>query len=104
MTYAVIDVGGNQLLIEPGKFYDVNYIYANPGDLVNFKRVLMISNANNYTVGRPCLDNVLVKATVLKHLQGKKIKVFKVKPKKNNRVTKGYRQKSTRIFIESIVM
>ena len=104
MTYAVIDVGGNQILIEPGKFYDINYIYANPGDLVNFKRVLLISKANEYKVGKPCLDNVVVRATVLKHLQGKKIKVFKVKPKKNNRLTKGYRQRLTRIFVDSIVV
>ena len=104
MTYAVVDVGSNQILIEPGKFYDVNYICANPGDLVNFKRVLLLSEANNYIVGKPCIDNVLVKATVLKHLQGKKINVFKVKPKKNNRVTKGYRQKLTRVFVNSIVV
>lgn len=103
MNYAVVDVGGNQVLIEPGKFYDINYIHADPGDTINLKRVLFISQSDSYKIGKPCLDNALVYATVLKHVQGKKIKVFKVKPKKNSRVMRGHRQQLTRIFINSIV-
>nr|YP_010851543.1 ribosomal protein L21 [Echinothamnion hystrix]WGH14622.1 ribosomal protein L21 [Echinothamnion hystrix] len=103
MSYAVIDVGGNQVIIEPGKFYDINYVYANPGDTISFKRVLFFSKSNLYQVGTPCLEKIFVKATVLKHLRGKKIKVFKVKPKKNNRIKKGHRQKLTRIFVEDIL-
>nr|YP_010618815.1 Ribosomal protein L21 [Deltalsia parasitica]WAX02828.1 Ribosomal protein L21 [Deltalsia parasitica] len=102
MIYAVIDVGGNQIIIEPGKFYDVNYIFANPGDIISFKRVLFCSKSGNYDVGTPCLDQVCVKAIILKHLKGKKIKIFKVKPKKNNRTKKGHRQKLTRIFVQDI--
>nr|YP_009654297.1 ribosomal protein L21 [Pleurostichidium falkenbergii]QCH39584.1 ribosomal protein L21 [Pleurostichidium falkenbergii] len=103
MTYAVIDLGGNQVIIEPGKFYDINYIPANPGDIISFKRVLFLSQSNKYHIGTPCLNNVLVKATVLKHLQGKKIQIFKVKPKKNSRIKKGYRKKLTRILVEDIL-
>nr|YP_009395713.1 ribosomal protein L21 [Herposiphonia versicolor]ARW64693.1 ribosomal protein L21 [Herposiphonia versicolor] len=102
MTYAVIDVGGNQMIIEPGKFYDINYLPSNPGDIISFKRVLLFSESNAYQIGTPCLEHILVKATVLKHLKGKKIKVFKIKPKKNYRIKQGYRQKLTRILIEDI--
>jgi len=103
MTYAVIDIGSNQMIIEPGKFYDINYVPANPGDVVNFKRVLLLSKSNTYKIGTPCLDNIVVKATVLKHLKGKKVKVFKVKPKKNYRVKQGHRQKLTRILVQDIL-
>lgn len=103
MTYAIVDVGSNQMIIKPGQFYDINYICANPGDIINFKRVLFVSDSNKYQIGKPCLDNVLIKATVLKQLQSKKVTVFKVKPKKNSRVKKGHRQKLTRVLIESIV-
>lgn len=103
MNYAVIDVGGNQVIIEPGRFYDVDYISASPGDIINFKRVLFISKSNQYKLGKPCLDDAFVKVTILKHLQAPKITVFKVKPKKNSRTKKGHRQKLTRIFINSIV-
>nr|YP_009396530.1 ribosomal protein L21 [Vertebrata australis]ARW65716.1 ribosomal protein L21 [Vertebrata australis] len=104
MTYAVIDLGGNQIIIEPGKFYDINYISAAPGDVIKFNRVLFLNKGNNdYDLGSPCLHNVSVKATILKHLTDDKIAVFKVKPKKNNRVRRGHRQKLTRVFIEDIL-
>nr|YP_010619784.1 Ribosomal protein L21 [Symphyocladia marchantioides]WAX03797.1 Ribosomal protein L21 [Symphyocladia marchantioides] len=103
MTYAVIDVGGNQIIIEPGKFYDINYVFANPGDIITFKRVLFCSKSSNYYIGTPCLDKIFVKAIVLKHLKGNKIKIFKVKPKKNNRIKTGHRQKLTRVFIQDIL-
>lgn len=103
MVYAVIELGGNQLIIEPGKFYDVNYMNANPGDIINLNRVLVIAQSNNFSFGCPCLNNVSVKAKVLRHLKGKKLTVFKVKPKKNSRVKIGHRQKLTRIFVEKIL-
>lgn len=102
MTYAVVDIGGSQVIVEPGKFYDLNYIPAQPGDIINLNRVLFLSKDNVYSLGKPCLDNVVVKATVLKHLGGNKITVFKMKSKKNSRVKKGYRQRLTRIFIDDI--
>nr|YP_009122280.1 50S ribosomal protein L21 [Vertebrata lanosa]AJH66038.1 50S ribosomal protein L21 [Vertebrata lanosa] len=103
MTYAVIDIGGNQIIIEPGRFYDMNYIPAEPGDVIKFNRVLFLNKDNNYFLGRPCIDGFHVKATILKHLTDDKITVFKVKPKKNNRFKKGHRQKLTRVFIEDIL-
>jgi len=103
MTYAVVDVGNNQMIIEPGKFYDINYVDANPGDVISFKRVLLFAQSNFYQIGRPCLNNVVVKATVLKHLKSKKIQVFKVKPKKNYRVKQGHRQKLTRVLVQDIL-
>nr|YP_009394259.1 ribosomal protein L21 [Leptosiphonia brodiei]ARW62821.1 ribosomal protein L21 [Leptosiphonia brodiei] len=104
MNYAIVDVGSSQIIIEPGKFYDLNYISANPGDIIYFNRVLFLNKDSNYSVGKPCLDKISIKATILKHLSGEKITVFKVKPKKNNRSRKGHRQKLTRVFIEDIVL
>nr|YP_009393442.1 ribosomal protein L21 [Bostrychia simpliciuscula]ARW62004.1 ribosomal protein L21 [Bostrychia simpliciuscula] len=101
--YAIIDIGGHQIWIEPGKFYDVNYIYANPGDVVNLHRVLFLSKSNAFHVGIPCLNNVVVKAKILKHFRGKKLTVFKIKPKKNSRLKKGHRQKLTRLLVQDII-
>nr|YP_009394049.1 ribosomal protein L21 [Rhodomela confervoides]ARW62611.1 ribosomal protein L21 [Rhodomela confervoides] len=104
MVYAIIDIGGNQIIIEPGKFYDVNYICANPGDMINFKRVLFFSDSNNFKIGMPCLNNVSIKAKVLRHIRGRKLTIFKIKPKKNSRSKKGHRQKLTRVLVEDIVL
>nr|YP_009399634.1 ribosomal protein L21 [Digenea simplex]ARW69453.1 ribosomal protein L21 [Digenea simplex] len=104
MVYAVVEIGGNQIIIEPGKFYDVNYICANPGDIVSFNRVLYIAQSNNFSIGRPCLNNIIVKVKILRHFKDNKLTVFKIKPKKNARLKKGHRQKLTRVFIEQILM
>nr|ARW69244.1 ribosomal protein L21 [Polysiphonia sp.] len=102
MTYAIVDIGGNQIFVEPKKFYDIDYIPSNPGDLICLKRVLFLSNSYTFQVGTPCINNILVKATILRHFKSKKVAVFKMKSKKNYRVKRGHRQKFTRIFIEDI--
>lgn len=103
MTYAIVEVGGGQLIVEPGRFYDLNYIHADPGDNINLNRVLFVSKDSKYYVGKPCLSQTYIKATVLRHFSGNKITVFKMKSKKNSRFRRGHRQKLTRVFIEEIV-
>ena len=102
MTYAIIETSGKQLWVEPGKFYDVNYIHGEPGDTVNFHRVLFMNKENVINIGQPCLNSTKIKGKILKHLKGKKFIVFKMKAKKNNKTKQGHRQKLTRILIEEI--
>ena len=102
MLYAIVEVGGKQLWIQPGKFYDVNKIKGNPGETVLLNKVLLLNEDGNILIGRPCVQNMCVKAKILKHLRGRKITVFKTKPKKNIRVKKGHRQQLTRLLIQKI--
>nr|QCI05616.1 ribosomal protein L21 [Cryptopleura ramosa] len=102
MTYAIVDLGGRQIWVELGKFYDVNYLSGNPGDILNFHRVLFLSTNNIIKVGMPCLDSTIIKVKILKHHMGRKLTIFKIKPKKNIRCKKGHRQKLTRILVEEI--
>lgn len=104
MIYAVIELGGTQTIIEPGKFYDVNYMNVNPGDIITLNRVLFLSNSLKFDVGYPYLKNVVIRAKVLRHVQANKLTIFKMKPKKNARTKKGHRQKLTRILIEDLVV
>lgn len=103
MNYAIIEASGTQILIKPGQFYDINYINAQPGDVVRFNRILLLNQDNQIAIGHPCLEYVRVKAKVLKHLKGKKITVFKMKSKKNSKVKQGHRQKLTRVLVEEIL-
>nr|YP_009398825.1 ribosomal protein L21 [Cliftonaea pectinata]ARW68122.1 ribosomal protein L21 [Cliftonaea pectinata] len=102
MIYAIVDICGSQVLVEPGKFYDVNYIPANPGDIINLNRVLFLGQLGSFKIGLPCLASISIKAKILRHVNNRKLTVFKVKPKKNYRVKKGHRQRLTRLLIESI--
>ena len=103
MTYAIIEASGTQLFIKPGQFYDLNYIDAQPGDIIRFNRVLLLNNDSNIFIGKPCLISIRVKAKVLKHIKGKKIIVFKMKRKKNAKNKQGHRQKLTRVLVEAII-
>jgi large subunit ribosomal protein L21 len=102
MIYAVVELGGKQLWVESGKFYDVNKLQAYPGETLVLNKVLLLKKDNKVIVGSPCIKNCTIVAKVLKHFKSKKITVFKMKPKKNMRSKRGYRQDFTRLFIEKI--
>lgn len=103
MTYAIVEVSGKQVFMEEGKFYDLNYIPGDPGDIINFNRVLFISKDTLFKLGSPCLHKHSVKGKLLKHIKGRKLIIFKIKPKKNARCKKGHRQALTRILVEDII-
>nr|YP_010904184.1 ribosomal protein L21 [Catenella fusiformis]WCH57435.1 ribosomal protein L21 [Catenella fusiformis] len=102
MKYAIIEASGKQIWIKAGRFYDFNYIPGEPGDLIKLKRVLIFNEEGNVKIGHPCLNDITVKARILRHIKGKKITILKAKPKKNNKSKRGHRQKLTRLLIEEI--
>nr|ARO91174.1 50S ribosomal protein L21 [Flintiella sanguinaria] len=102
MSYAIIEASGKQLWVTPGSFYDLNRINAEPGDTVFFERVLLVNDENNIHIGKPCIEAAKIQATVLRHLRGKKVIVYKMKPKKGIRLKKGHRQELTRLMINYI--
>ena len=102
MKYAIIEASGKQLWIEPGKFYDINYIGGEPGDTIIFNRVLLTNYDNKIEIGQPCIKSINIKAQILKHVKGPKTIVFKMKQKKNRKTKQGHRQKLTRLLIHNI--
>jgi len=104
MTYAIVDVGGKQVWMEIGKFYDVNHLPGQPGDKIYLNRLLFLCKGENiFQVGRPCLESNSVKTRILTHLKGRKLIIFKMKPKKNIRCKKGHRQQLTRLLVEKFI-
>ena len=102
MNYAIIEASGRQFWVEPGRFYDFNHLNLNCGDKIALTRVLLINNQGNVSVGRPCLTNAKVEATVLGHIKSRKVTVYKMRPKKKTRKKQGYRSNLTRVMINSI--
>jgi large subunit ribosomal protein L21 len=100
--YAIIETGGKQYRVSEGDVIRVEKLCAQEGETVELDRVLAVSDGEKLMVGQPVLENAKVTATVLKHGKGKKIIVFKYKPKKNYRRKKGHRQPYTEIKIEKI--
>ena len=102
MTYAIVEIGGGQLRVEPGRFYDINLLAADPDSSYTIDKVLLVSNDGDVTVGRPFIEGATVGGTVVRHRRGKKVIVYKMKPKKKYRKKRGHRQELTRLMIDSI--
>ena len=102
MTYAIVEIGGGQLRVEPGRFYDINLLAAEPDSGYSIDKVLLVSNDGDVTVGRPFIEGATVEGTVIRHRRGKKVIVYKMKPKKKYRKKRGHRQELTRLMIDSI--
>lgn len=102
MIYAVVEADGKQLLVEPGRYYDLNHIVGEPGDIIQLSKILAFRDQNTIDLGRPCIESVIVRGKILKHIKGRKITVFKMKRKKNTRKKQGHRQQLTRILVEKI--
>ena len=102
MNYAIIEASGRQFWVEPGRFYDFNHLDLNYGDKIALTRVLLVNNDGDVSVGHPCLKEAKVEATVLGHINSRKVTVYKMRPKKKTRKKQGYRSNLTRVIINSI--
>ena len=102
MTYAIIETGGKQLLVEPGRFYDVELLHVEAESDYTVDKVLLVNNEGEVTIGQPYIEGATVEGTVMRHLRGKKVIVYKMQPKKKTRKKRGHRQEITRLMINSI--
>lgn len=102
--YAIIESGGKQFRVSEGSVLKVEKLEADIGTDVVFDRVLAVrnENENEMEIGAPYLKGAKVTARVLSHGKGKKIIVFKFKPKKNYRRKQGHRQPFTQVIIQKI--
>jgi len=104
MTYAIIETGGKQLRVEPGRFYDIELLTAQPDEKVTINSVLLVQHDGGLSIGQPLVAGATVEGTVLRHLRGRKVLVYKMKPKKKTRKKRGHRQEITRLLINSITL
>lgn len=100
--YAIVDIAGQQFKVEAGKKIYVNRLKEEPGASVSFDKVLLTDNDGAVKVGTPYVDGAAVKATILEHVKGNKVIVFKKKRRKGYDKKNGHRQCLTQIQIESI--
>ncbi|MCX7796424.1 MAG: 50S ribosomal protein L21 [bacterium] len=101
--YAIIETGGKQYKVSPGDILTVEKLDVGEGEEVVFDKVLMIKgNEGESVIGTPYLENIKVKGIVLEQFRGKKIIVFKYRPKKHYRRKRGHRQYLTRVQIAEV--
>jgi large subunit ribosomal protein L21 len=101
--YAVIRTGGKQYTVRAGQTLDVEKLEGAAGDTVELTDVLLISDGDAVTVGEPTVAGAKVVADIVEHGKGKKVVVFKYKPKIRYRKRTGHRQQFTRLSVKEIV-
>ena len=69
---------------------------------MTFSKVLAVIDGDKLTVGTPVVEGAKVDASVVKNGRGKKVIVFKYKPKKGYRRKQGHRQPYTKVTIGKI--
>ena len=99
--YAIIESCGRQYKVAEGDVVFFEKLDAEEGKKVTFDKVVLVSD-KNVEVGAPYVKGAKVEGKVVAQGKGKKIIVFKYKPKKNYRRTQGHRQPYTKVEITSI--
>ena len=100
--HAIIETGGKQYKVAEGDTLYIEKLNAEAGDTVTFDKVLAVLDGDKATFGAPAVAGASVTATVVKNGRGRKILVFKYKPKKNYRRRQGHRQPYTKVEITKV--
>jgi large subunit ribosomal protein L21 len=101
-VFAVITVGGHQYRVTEGERILVNRIVDPVGQTVRVEDVIAVGADGQRHVGLPRVEGAVVEAKVLEHLRGRKIEVFKYRPKKRFRSRTGFRAELTALRVASI--
>lgn len=102
--YAIVETGGKQYQVQAGQIVDVERLPAEVGQEVELDQVLLVADDDEVQVGQPTVEGAKVRATVLRQDRGRKMIVFKFKPKERYRRKAGHRQSFTRLRIDEIVL
>jgi large subunit ribosomal protein L21 len=102
--YAVIETGGKQVRVEPGKTVTVEKLVGDVGSKVVFDKVLLVSSGDggNVSVGKPVVAGAKVTGEIVEQGRGKKLVVFKFRLRKNYVRRNGHRQDLTKVKIAEI--
>ncbi len=101
--YAIVEIAGQQFKVERGNKVYVHRLEANEGAKIEFDKVFLTENAGKISIGNPTVDGAKVVATVIEHLKGDKVTVFKKKRRKGYQKSNNHRQFLTQILIQGVL-
>jgi large subunit ribosomal protein L21 len=102
MKFVIVEQGGKQYRAAEGATIEVDRLPNEVGESITLEDVLLTVDDDTVNIGTPLVKGVKIQAKVLNHFKGRKILVFKYRPKQRYRVKSGHRQQYTRLLVESI--
>lgn len=100
--YAVFVSGGKQHRVAEGDVVRLELLEADAGQTIEFDQVLLVSNGSDVKIGAPVVAGGKVKAEVVTHGRGDKIRIIKFRRRKHYRKQAGHRQYFTEVKITGI--
>jgi len=100
--YSIIEVCGQQFKVAAGDTIMVSSLEGEANTAVSLDKVLLVSEGDTVSVGRPYLKDAMVKATLVSQSRGEKIFVFKKHRRKDYDKKSGHRQSLTELFINEV--
>lgn len=100
--YAVFQSGGKQHRVSEGQVVSLEKIEVETGAEVVFDKVLMVANGEDIKVGAPFVEGATIKAEIVEHGRGDKVKIVKFRRRKHYRKQQGHRQWFTDVKITAI--
>lgn len=100
-NYAIISAGSKQYTVSTGDTIRIETIDKEKGEEITFKP-LMLKNSDGLMIKKQALQNMSVTGLVVRNGRAKKIIVFKMKRRKDERKKRGHRQNFTEVRITAI--
>jgi len=100
--YAIVDIAGQQFKVAKDQKFYVNRLKGDTGSTVEFSEVLLLDDEGTVTIGTPLVEGAKVSATILAHVRGDKVKIFKKKRRKGYQKESGHRQDLSQVQIVDI--
>jgi large subunit ribosomal protein L21 len=100
-TYAIAEIAGKQIILEPGKQVNVPKLKDfDEGNEYIADKILYYKDGEDIEIGEPYLEDKEIKTKILEHTRDKKVIVFKKKRRKRYKVKRGHRQHYSVIEVE----
>jgi large subunit ribosomal protein L21 len=102
--YAIVSIAGQQFKVAKDQQLFVHRLQGEEGASIEFDDVLLTEDGGKFKVGSAALKSAKVSATIVSHLKGDKVIVFKKKRRKGYKKKNGHRQQFTKIAITGITL
>lgn len=102
MEYVVFRTSGRQYRAKVGDIFTVDKISGNPLTSIPLSEVLLWVSNGQIKIGKPTIPGAKIKAKILEHMMGDKIRVSKFKAKVRYRKVIGFRPRLTSLLIEKV--
>ena len=102
--YAIIETGGKQYRVSPGETIKVEKLPVETNTDITLDEVIMVNKDDKAIYGSPYVSGAKVLASVEDTRKGRKVSVFKQKPRKVYRKLTGHRQPYSLLKIKEIVL